>query len=177
MKSLHPDYTALQLRNALMNSVDQPASLFPGFTATDGRLNAAAALNASTGTIHPTSVGNIATATPIRTSKSGSLSYPSNVNDVFRKNLQKGDRYEAVLEVPSSKDFDLWVWTPGTLEIYQLDADCLGGGFCKNLQAVSAGGRGKDEVVQFKARKTGTYYFQVASFFSSGSYLLHVVRV
>ncbi len=177
VKSLHPDYTPLELRNALMNSVDHPATLKGGFTRTDGRLNAAAALNASTATSHPTSLGNIATASKIRNSKSGSLSYPSNVNDVFKKNLQKGDRYEVLLEVPGKKDFDLWVWTPGTLEIYQLDVNCLQGGACKTLQDVSLGGPGKDEVLEFKAKKTGTYYFQVASFFSSGSYELHVARV
>lgn len=177
VRSLHPEYSVLQLRNALLNSVDEPASLGGGFTRTDGRLNAAAALNASTATTQPKSVGNIANATSIRGSRSGSLSFPSNVNDVYKRRLQRGEQYAVLLEVPAGKDFDLFVWKPGTLQIFQLDVDCLSGSRCRNLQGASLRGNGKDELIVFRAKRTGTYFLQVSSFFSSGSYNLEISRV
>jgi subtilisin family serine protease len=176
VRSLHPTYSVLQLRNALLNSVDHPPTLEAGLTRTGGRLNAAAALAASTETLLPTSVGNIATAVRIGTAHSGSLSDPGNVNDVFRRNLRRGLRYEIALDVPPGRDFDLFVWKPGTVEIFQLDARCLTGGRCRTLAGLSGLGTGKDEVVELKATKAGPYYIQVAAYFSSGSYRLTVRR-
>jgi subtilisin family serine protease len=176
VRSLHPDYSVLQLRNAILNSVDTPPSLTADLTRTDGRLNAAAALSASTATNHAPSAGNIATATPMRGSRSGSVSYPGNVNDVYRANLRRGVRYEVTLEVPPGRDFDVFVWKPGTLEILQLDARCLSGGACRTLAGVGGLGRNRDELVEFRAGRTGTYYLQVAAFFSSGPYRLAVRR-
>jgi subtilisin family serine protease len=177
VRSLHPDYSVLELRNAILNSVDLPATLEGGLTRTDGRLNAANALTAPTTTSYPTSVGNISTATRIRSAVSGSLADPGNVNDVFHRTLRRGSRYRVELEVPRGEDFDLFVWKPGTLEIFQLDADCLTGGRCRTLAGVGGLGRGRDEVVEFKATKAGSYYFQVASFFSAGRYRLVLDRV
>jgi subtilisin family serine protease len=166
VKSLHPTYTPLELRNALLNSVDLPAPLGGGFILTDGRVNAATALNASTATTFPTSIGNISTASGINKKKTGRLSYPSNVNDVFRKNLHKGDRYVVTLEVPKGKDFDLFIYKPGTLGIFQVTG----------IVGFGARGKGKDEVVVLTARKNGVYYFQASSFFSTGRYVLRVDR-
>jgi subtilisin family serine protease len=176
VRSLHPGYSVLQLRNAILNSVDTPPTLTSGLTRTEGRLNAAAALSASTATVHAPSAGSIATATRMRGSRSGSVSYPDNVNDVFRVTLRRGVRYEVALEVPPGRDFDLFVWKPGTLEIFQLDARCLSGGACRTLAGVGGLGRDRDELVEFRATRTGTYYLQVAAFFSSGSYRLDVRR-
>jgi subtilisin family serine protease len=176
VRSLHPDYSVLEVRNAILNSVDQPSSLAGGLTRTDGRLNAAAALSASTATLHAPSVGNIATATRMRRSRSGSVSYPDNVNDVYRVNLRRGVRYAVTLEVPPGQDFDLFVWKPGTLEIFQLDARCLSTGACRTLAGVGGLGRNRDELVEFRATRTGTYYLQVSAYFSSGSYRLAVRR-
>jgi subtilisin family serine protease len=177
VRSLHPEYTVLELRNAILNSVDLPATLGEGLTRTGGRLNAARALDAATSTTQPPSVGNIATATRMRNVVSGLLSEPGNVNDVFRKTLRSGSRYRVALEVPRGQDFDLFVWKPGTLEIFQLDASCLTGGRCRSLAGVGGLGTGEDELVEFRATKAGTYYFQVASFFSSGRYRLVVDRI
>jgi subtilisin family serine protease len=176
VRSLHPDYSVLQLRNAILNSVDLPPSLTGGQTRTDGRLDAAAALTAPTATLHAPSVGNIATAVRMRRARSGSVSYPDNVNDVFRVDLRRGVRYEVTLEVPPGRDFDLFVWKPGTLEIFQLDVRCLSGGACRTLAGVGGLGRGRDELVEFTATRAGTYYLQVVAFFSSGSYRLAVNR-
>jgi subtilisin family serine protease len=176
VRSLHPDYSVLELRNAILNSVDRPATLADGLTRTDGRLNAAAALSASTATTHALSQGNIATATRLRGSRSGSVSYPDNVNDVYRVQLRRGIDYEVTLDVPQGSDFDLFVWKPGTLEIFQLDVRCLSGGACRTLAGVGGLGRNRDELVEFRATRTGTYYLQVNAYFSSGSYRLSVRR-
>jgi hypothetical protein len=98
------------------------------------------------------------------------------VNDVFRVNLRRGARYEVTLEVPPGRDFDVFVWRPGTLEIFQLDVRCLSGGPCRTLAGVGGLGRGQDELVEFTATRAGTYYLQVVAFFSSGSYRLAVHR-
>ncbi|MGZ8606854.1 MAG: S8 family peptidase [Actinomycetota bacterium] len=167
VKSVHPEYSALELRNALLNSVNTPPSLTAGLTRTGGRLNVAAALNASTATAHPTSIGNIGSAVGIRSSASGSLSYPTNVNDVFRRRLRKGKTYAVTLDVPDDKDFDLLVYKPGTTQLFDFP----------KLQALSLGPAGEDELVVFKARRTGTYFIQVEAFFDSGEYELRVYRV
>jgi len=45
------------------------------------------------------------------------------------------------------------------------------------IQAVGLGAAGEDELVVFKARRTGTYYVQVEAFFDSGEYELRIDRV
>ncbi|HEX6332286.1 MAG TPA: S8 family peptidase [Actinomycetota bacterium] len=171
VKSLHPDYTPLQLRNALLNSVDTAENLTllaDGLTLTDGRVNAAAALNASTATTYPVSSGNIQTAQTLRSRANGRVSFPGNVNDVFKKRLRKGARYAVFLDVPRRTDLDLFVWKPGTFQIFQ---------GLRQLAGVSGDGAGRDELVVFKARKAGIYYFHVEAFFDTGRYTLEVARV
>jgi subtilisin family serine protease len=168
VKSLHPTYGPLELRNALLNSADRPEALRLRATVTDGRVNAAAALNASTATTYPVSSGNLQTATNLRTRVNGAVSFPDNVNDVFKKRLRKGARYAVTLDVPKGKDLDLYVWKPGTFQIFQ---------FGRTLQGMSIAPAGRDELVVFKAKKAGLYYIQVSSFFDAGRYALEITRL
>jgi subtilisin family serine protease len=172
VKSLHPTLSPLQLRNAVLNSVNRPASLAGGWTATSGRVNAASALVAPTGTAVLLSSGNVLTAKVTRGRSNGSLSYPRNVNDVYKARLRRGISYGILLDVPAGRDFDLYVWKPGTVQIWQFEPSCNGRGGCQSLLVSSARGEGKDELVTFRARRTGTYYFQVTSYFSTGKYRL-----
>ena len=72
---------------------------------------------------------------------------------------------------------DLWVWRPGTTEIFQFTAGCFAkGGLCPALQAVS-GGRTADEKVTFRAPKTGVFYIQVNGWYSGGRYTLTFKKV
>jgi subtilisin family serine protease len=177
VESIHPTYSPLEVRDSLMNAVDHPSSLAGGWTRTSGRLNAATALAASTTPRGPASIGNIATARWTRGRSKGRLSYPKNVNDVFKVKLRRGVRYGVALDVPAHKDYDLYVWKPGTSQIWQVEPGCNWVGGCKWLLASSAHGKGKDEVVDFRARKRGTYYLQVTSWFSSGRYKLLIGRI
>jgi len=172
VESLHPTFSPLQLRNAVLNSVNRPASLAGGWTATSGRVNAAGALSAPTGSTVPVSSGNVVTAKVTTGRSNGSLAYPSNVNDVYMARLRPGIRYGVLLDVPAGRDLDLYVWKPGTVQVWQFEPSCNGLGGCKWLLVSSARGKGKDEFVTFRARRRGTYYFQVTSFFSSGKYRL-----
>jgi len=177
VKSVHPEYSAVQLRNAVLNAVDHPADLAGGWTATSGRVNAATALAASPATTVPLSRGNIAGAARISGIARGRVSYPSNVNDVFKVRLRRGLDYGVVLEVPARQDFDLYVWKPGTVQIWQVEPGCDWVGPCRWLQAAGTRGKGKPEGLTFRARKSGTYYLQVTSWFSSGRYRLLVGRL
>jgi hypothetical protein len=99
---------------------------------------------------------------------SGSVAWPADVNDVKKRKLYKGKTYRITLVVPRGKDYDLFVWKPGTKEIWQ---------FAK-LQKWSARVGAADEVVKFRARATGVYYIQVSAWlFKSGSYTLKIARV
>lgn len=174
IKSLHPEYTVLQLRNAILNSADRPASLERGMSATSGRANAFSALSAATDSVIPASSGNIATAQEIRGVSRGRLAYPMNVNDVFRATLRRGNSYALSLDVPRGKDYDLWIWKPGTSQIWQVGPGCNWKGPCIWLQATSQRARGKDEFISFEPRRSGTYYFHISSWYSTGRYALHM---
>jgi subtilisin family serine protease len=177
VKSLHPTYSVIQLRNAVLNGVDHPTAMADGGTATSGRANAALALGASTATRVAVSSGNIATAGTIRGAVSGRLRYPTNINDVYAARLRRGARYGAVLRVPVGKDYDLYVWKPGTHQIWQFEPGCDGFNGCRWLLVSSTRGKSKDEGISFRARKGGTYYLQVTSWYSSGRYRLAVGRL
>jgi len=177
VKSLHPEYAVVQLRNAVLNAVDHPADLAGGWTATSGRVNAATALVASPTTTIPLSRGNIAGAAPISGIARGRVSYPSNVNDVFKVRLRRGFDYGVVLDVPAGHDYDLYVWKPGTVQIWQVEPGCDWVGPCRWLQGSSARGKGKPEALGFRARKSGTYYIQVTSWYSIGRYRLLIGRL
>jgi thermitase len=181
--SQNPLLSTAQVKNAVMRGVDKPSTLHTmnssslnatrtgAFTRTSGRVNALAALGASTANVTPVTDGNINHAAGWSTGKkSGSVAWPADINDVFKRRLSRGHTYQFSLVVPAGKDYDLLVWKPGTKEIWQFDSS-------NRLQRASAQGSGKDEAVKFTAKKTGTYYIQVSSFFKSGSYTLKFKRI
>lgn len=177
VKSQHPGYSPVKVKNAIMNSVEHASGLRSiqaldgsgGFTRTNGRVNAAAALTAPTTNATPKTDGNVDGAKRIRKARKGRVSWPADVNDVYKKRLRKGKRYKAVLKVPGGKDFDLWVWKPGTKEIWQLQ---------KLLDFSASGRKGKNEVVKFKARRSAVHYFQASAWLqNAGAYRLVVRRI
>jgi subtilisin family serine protease len=193
--SKHSGYSAGQVKNAIMHSVNHPTSmkLFDSwadvvgvgktaltgkFTRTNGRVNALKALSASTANATPLTDGNIDGARSIKGKRTGSVSWPADANDVFKRKLVKGTKYRVVLNGPKGRDFDLWVWRPGTKEIFQFTQKCFTSGLvhCSALQAFSAG-KTADEAATFKAPKSGRFYFQVNGWYSSGSYTLTVKKV
>ena len=169
--SQNPSYTPQQVKNAILNSVDHAQDLTGGFTVTSGRLNALGALTASTSNATPRTDGTIAGAVAINFRKHGSLSYPTDINDVFRKRLRAGKRYAVLLDVPRRADYDIYVWKPGAADTWPIDYRC---GFSCNLERFSAKGKGKDEYLEFTARKSGTYYFHVTNYAGRGPYDLLV---
>lgn len=172
VKSANPSYTAGQIRGALLNSVDTPGSLAGLFTATDGRVNARSALDAPIGLSTRPDDGTIRGAVSIRDQRTDSVSVANaDVNDIFRMRLRKGTIYEALLEVPAGKDFDLYVWRPGTLDVWQLDGGCR---ISCALDTWSLRGKGKAEYVRFRAKDGGVYYFHVTAFRGGGRYTLTV---
>jgi subtilisin family serine protease len=194
ISSLHPNDSPLALKNRIMNSVDHPANLetlhaFPGppaqgaFTKTNGRVNAAQALNASTAGGAPTTNGNIPGAKGLKTvragirwTSAGKVAWPEDVNDVYRQSLKAGT-YRVTLDGPAGDDFDLFVWDRGTLEIWQLQDGCFGGpGRCPILGAgVSLDA---DEQVRVRLRRNGVRFFHVAAFPpSEGRYKLTVLKL
>jgi subtilisin family serine protease len=190
----NPGYTPIQVKNAIMNSVDKPSSLklytnwarafglpkhaLSGhFTRTQGRVNALAALTGSTATATPQTDGNIDGARSIDVRRTGRVAWPGDVNDVYKKRLVDGRRYRVTLNGPPGADFDLWIWKPGTKEIYQLTLGCFQqGGSCPAFAANSTSPHA-DEAVSFRAHKTGTFFIQANAFYSSGRYALKIRRI
>jgi hypothetical protein len=118
---------------------------------------------------------SISRARPLQRGARGRVSWPSDVNDVHRKWLRKGRRYRLVLRGARGRNVDLFVYKPGTKEIWQIEASCLNGSrFCK-LQLVRAS-PGSTEKATFRPRRSGVYYLQVSSFFARGKYTLKVTR-
>jgi subtilisin family serine protease len=189
VKSEHPGYSPVAVKNAIMNSVDKPDSLkklyaFPAgpvsgrFTRTSGRVNASDALTAGTGSATPRTDGNIDGAKRIRRRIRGHISWPADINDVFYKKLRKGKKYKAKLDGPNNRDFDLYVWKPGTLEIWQLEKGCFRSrGQCKRLRYADTPNTA-DETVTFTAKRSKRYYIHVSAWLrNSGRFLLKVKRV
>jgi subtilisin family serine protease len=190
--SENPTYTVAQLKNALMRSVDKPATLktiyIPdyvdgtarsksgSFSRTAGRINANTALTADTTNATPASDGNLNGAKAMsRASVTGSVSWPADINDVRKKRLSRGHRYRVTLVVPAGEDYDLFVWKPGTKEIWQIPG---GNNFGRLAGASVTPRNGADEIVTFRARSTGTYYFHVSAWlYKSGGYKLTVKRL
>ena len=182
----HPTFTVAQLKNAVMHSVDKPTSLktmhiapAPGltlgttktgnFTRTSGRVDAFAALSASPTNATPATDGNVNGARLMSTAQvRGTLAWPADINDVFRRKLTAGRTYRITLVVPLGKDYDLYVWKPGSKEIWQPG----------KIQRYSARIGSADEVVRFRAGATGVYYFQASAWlYKSGGYTLKFARV
>lgn len=170
--SQNPSYTPLQVKNAILNAVDHPQDLAGGFTVTSGRLNAQVALTGSTANATPRTDGTMAGAVSINSRKNGSLSFPTDINDIYKKRLRAGKRYAVLLDVPRRADYDIFVWKPGAVDTWPVDYQC--GGLSCLSQKVGLKGRGKDEYLEFTARKKGTYYFHVNLFSGRGSYTLRV---
>ncbi len=189
VKSTHPTWGGRAIKNALLNSSDRPSDgrlrklwALPGsrtgsFTVTNGRVNAAAARSGSTNGATPGHDGRIEGARVIRRRASGGVKWPSDVNDVYKKRLVKGRRYAASLNGPRGTDLDLWVWKPGTKEIWQLETGCFRGrGSCRLLRAAAAPDK-SDATVFFHAKKSAVHYFHVSAWVTNrGSYALNVKR-
>jgi len=190
----NPGDTPVQAKNAVMNSVDHPTALklytmwgkatgvgtklLSGhFTRTQGRVNAHTAIANDIASATPKTDGNIDGARSIDTRKAGRLAWPSDDNDVYKKRLVKGHRYAVTLDGPRGQDFDLWIWNPGTQDIWQFTSGCFRkGGSCPAFASVS-GGTTADEHTTFRARKTGTFYIQVNDWYSRGKYTLRIKKV
>ncbi|MDQ3991497.1 MAG: S8 family serine peptidase, partial [Actinomycetota bacterium] len=106
VKSAFPGRTPAEIKNAIMNGVDKPGTLGTMysplfgranatgvFTRTGGRLNADGALVAPTTGATTKTDGNVNGAKSMTTSHSGAVTYPHDVNDVWKKRLIKGARY------------------------------------------------------------------------------------
>ena len=191
VKSHNPLYGPIQIKNAIMNSVDKRDSLkrmpaFRGGPATgkfirsSGRVNALDALSGSTDEASPLSDGNIDGAVEINKLRRGNVKWPADTNDVFKRWFKKGRDYRVVLDGPRRKDFDLIVWRPKTREIWQIESGCGPGapGGCKLLRYAQRRDKTKaDETVNFTARRSGKYYLQVSAYlFNGGDYTLKVSR-
>jgi subtilisin family serine protease len=190
--SEHPGDSAVQVKNAIMRSVNHPSSLkifdswayavgqpkkaLSGrFTRTQGRINASKALaTTDLSNATPPTDGNIDGARRIKGKRTGSVAWPADANDVYERKLVKGSKYEIDLTGPKGHDLDLWVWKPGTKEIFQFTASCFSSPTCPAFQAASARPRTPNETVTFTAHTTGTYYIQVNGWYSGGSYTLRV---
>ena len=199
VKAHHPEYSPRQVANAIMDSVDKPVSLqsffgIPGLgpfraelTKTAGRVNAAEALALAppTGDISPRSDGTIAGAKRLRRRAFNSVSWPGDVNDVYKKRLVRGARYRVTLDTVGENDLDLQIYRPKTKDIWQFDGRCFSAGACPVLYyAPTSSG---DVVVRarrcrprpcFRAPKDGVYYFHVnAWLLETGSYRLKVIKL
>jgi subtilisin family serine protease len=179
----NPSFGPIDIKNAIMNGVDKSSTLksYVGasgsFSRTNGRVNAELALDVDTSNATKKDDGTIAGATAITTRKSGSVNWPSDANDVFKKRLKKGTFYRVKIHA-SRKPVDLYVWNPTTVDMWQLTAGCLGGpGSCPLLGGLfPKAGQTKSAV--FKTPKAGVYYFVLESFYktSSANYLITIHR-
>ena len=184
----HPTYKPTQVVNSIMNSVDRPTSLqsllpIPDigtltgrFTQTAGRVDARAALQASPVDNYPTGDGLIAGARLLSGVARASVSWPEDVNDVFKKKLVKGVQYRAILDTSGANDLDLQIYRPGTKEIWPFDGRCFGAAKGCPVIFYEPTPRG-DVTKSFTARQSGTYYFHVnAWLLESAGYTLKVVK-
>jgi hypothetical protein len=196
VKSQHPHYSATDMKNAIMNSVDRPAGLetlerfrsgpeHGSFTRTNGRLNALNALEADTGEATEPTDGTVEGASWINHTRRGSIRWPEDPMDVFRRHLGKA-RYRVRLEVPAGRDYRLLAWAPGIKEIWQIEGGCfaflwapgVGGDGCKLVAWSDRRVSGRDEVITFKARQNGVHYFLVNPWLKSeGNYRIRIVGV
>lgn len=183
VKAEHPGYTPTKIKNAIMNSVEKPnglkkylritscnpCALTNGlFTRTNGRVDAAAALTASTANATKKDDGTVTGATSISTTKSGAIDWPNDPNDIFKKSLQKGKRYVVTVKA-KDKALDLYVWNPETVDLWQLSSGCLGGAGSCSLIGGGTIKAHKTGQLEFKAAKGGVHYFQLASFYQTAT--------
>jgi subtilisin family serine protease len=189
VKSTFPERGHQAIKNAIMRGVDKPTSLGTmysfifrpknakgRFTRTGGRVNANAALAASTANATPRTDGTIDGAKRARARNRGRVAYPADINDVYKKKLQRGKTYIARLAVPKGKDFDLWVYKPRTTEIHQVEAACFQGRAACRILDVSNREKGKDEVIRFKAKQSGVHFFQVQAWLKHAGRYVFTIR-
>jgi hypothetical protein len=119
--------------------------------------------------------GNVSGARVLRRVRRGRVSWPRDVNDVFRKRLRRGARYRVTLDARRRRNLDLVAYRPGTKEIWQFEAGCYFGGRCKVI--AFRDGRSGDAVVRFRARRSRVHFFQVSAFFTTGRYRLRITRL
>jgi hypothetical protein len=137
------------------------------FTRAHGRLDALAALEASSVWNETPNDGEIEGAKGISRRKRGRVRQPNDVNDIYRKKLRKGRTYVIRLNVPKGRDFDLYLWKQGTEELWQRG----------QLSRSSARDGSKNEVVRIRPGGTGVFYIQVMAWYgSTGRYTLRVRR-
>ena len=183
----HPGYGPMDLKNAIMNSVDKPQSLRrlyrrPGqrddgsFLRTNGRVNALSALSGDTSAATPLNDGMIAGARSIRQMAKERVTWPADVNDVYKKTLRRNVRYAATLRAGNTRrNINLVVYKPGTRDVWQLEDGCAGGpGRCHVVKFLTGMSKDGTERVEFTARQNKTYYFLVNSYFVDIGYTLRV---
>jgi subtilisin family serine protease len=135
------------------------------FTRTAGRLNAHAALQAGTGNASPNHDGDIPGAVGIARRKVGTVNWPNDVNDIFRKRLRRGELYRMTLSVPPGRDFDLYLLRPGTVEVWQTGSV---------LRSSVTDRTGADESIRFQAKRSKIHFIHASTWFTDGSYTLRV---
>ena len=170
-----PTLSAVQVKNKILNAAGSGSfgttpslrGVTGKFTRTHGRLDALAALEASSVWNKTPNDGEIEGAERISTRKRGRVRQPNDVNDIYKKKLRKGRTYVIRLTVPKGRDFDLYLWKRGTKELWQRD----------KLARSSTRSTGRDEVVRIRPGGTGVFYIQAMAWYgSTGGYTLTVRR-
>jgi subtilisin family serine protease len=184
LKSDNPSLTALQIKNMIMNGAERTGPLntqldtllfvapnlntetpqFGRFTRTAGRLNAELAMEAATTDASESHDGDIPGAVGIARRKVGTVNWPNDVNDIFKKKLRRGETYRMTLSVPPGRDFDLYLIRPGTVEVWQRGS----------VLRSSLGATGANESISFQAKRSKIHFIHVSSWFTDGSYTLRV---
>jgi subtilisin family serine protease len=150
---------------SLINGVPLPNGPQNGsFTRTAGRLNANEALLAGTGNASPNHDGDIPGAAGITMRRVGTVNWPNDVNDIFKKKLRGRELYRMSLSVPPGRDFDLYLEKPGTVEIWQRGS----------VVEASLKEGGADESISFRTNRSKIHFIHVSSWFTDGSYTLRV---
>lgn len=98
---------------------------------------------------------------PWGTDQTGKLDYHSETDDVYRFDLKKGALIVLTLSGDANTDFDLYLFAPGSVNI-QDDHEV----------ASSEHASTSNESIRYRATRTGTYYLDVATWTTSGSYTL-----
>jgi len=156
-----------RLRTSLFPSPGLPtqqSATSSRFTETAGRLDAAGAFAASAVRPVPVHDGDVPGALTVRRTRQGRVAWPADANDLFRTHLRRNHRYRITLSVPAGRDYDLYVWKPGTVEVWQFQKFARG----------AFHDIGIDEALTFRPRTTGTFFVHVASWFSTGPYTLRI---
>ena len=130
-------------------------------------MDAAAALSGDTANATKKDDGSIAGAVAIATTRSGSVDWPNDANDVYKKSLKKGKRYRVVVTA-KKKALDLVVWNTDTVDLWQWSAGCPTSPSCALIGGGTVAGHSAGQLV-FKAKKSGVHFFQLSSFYQTAS--------